>query len=182
MIYALDGIAPRIDADTWVAPDANVIGRVVLEAGASVWFGSTLRGDNEEIRVGAGSNIQENVVCHTDPGCPLVIGPDCTIGHKAMLHGCEIGAGSLIGMGAVVLNGARIGAGCLIGAGALVSEGKVIPDGGLVMGMPGKVIRILDAEARARLLASAEHYRQAMRRFRAGLEPVQGQPGRVSPR
>lgn len=169
MIYALDGISPDIVEDTWVAPDANVIGNVVLETGASVWFGCTLRGDNEEIRVGAGSNVQENVVCHTDPGCPLTIGPDCTIGHKAMLHGCTIGAGSLIGMGATVLNGAKIGAGCLIGAGALIPEGKVIPDGSLVMGMPGKVVRELDEEARARLLASADHYRQNMRRFRAGL-------------
>lgn len=172
MIYVLDGVAPRIAEDTWIAPDANVIGNVVLEAGASVWFSCTLRGDNEEIRVGAGSNVQENTVCHTDPGCPLVIGPDCTIGHKAMLHGCTIGAGSLIGMGAVVLNGARIGAGCLIGAGALIPEGKVIPDGSLVMGIPGKVVREMDAAARAGLLASAAHYRQNMRRFRAGLQPA----------
>ena len=172
MIYALDGVSPDIAEDTWIAPDANVIGNVVLETGASVWFGSTLRGDNEEIRVGAGSNVQENVIIHTDPGCPAVIGPDCTIGHKAMLHGCTIGAGSLIGMGATVLNGAKIGAGCLIGAGALIAEGKVIPDGSLVMGMPGKVVRELDEEAQAKLLASADHYRQNMRRFRAGLRPA----------
>lgn len=172
MIYQLGGVSPDIADDTWVAPDANVIGNVVLEAGASVWFGCTLRGDNEEIRVGAGSNVQENVVCHTDPGCPLVIGPDCTIGHKAMLHGCTIGAGSLIGMGATILNGAQIGAGCLIGAGALIPEGKVIPDGSLVMGVPGKIVRALDEAARTRLLASAEHYRQNMRRFRAGLAPA----------
>ncbi len=172
MIYALDGLVPVIGDDTWIAPDANIIGNVVLEAGASVWFGCTLRGDNEEIRVGAGSNVQENVVCHTDPGSPLLIGPDCTIGHKAMLHGCVIGAGSLIGMGATVLNGARIGAGCLIGAGALIPEGRVIPDGSLVMGMPGKVVRELDDAARRRLLASAEHYQQNMRRFRAGLRPA----------
>ncbi|WP_227286593.1 MULTISPECIES: gamma carbonic anhydrase family protein [Paracoccaceae] len=172
MIYALDGIAPEIAEDTWIAPDANVIGRVVLEAGASIWFGCTLRGDNEEIRVGAGSNVQENCVFHTDPGCPLRIGADCTIGHKAMLHGCTIGDGSLIGMGATVLNGAVIGKGCLIGAGALVTEGKIIPDGSLVMGAPGKVVRELDDAARAGLLASAEHYRQNMRRFRAGLAPL----------
>jgi carbonic anhydrase/acetyltransferase-like protein (isoleucine patch superfamily) len=169
MIYALGGIAPEIAEDTWVAPDANVIGRVVLEAGASVWFGCTIRGDNEEIRIGAGSNVQENCVFHTDPGCPLTIGADCTIGHKAMLHGCTIGDGSLIGMGATVLNGAKIGRGCLIGAGALVTEGKEIPDGSLVMGAPGKVVRALDEAATAGLLASAEHYRQNMRRFRAGL-------------
>jgi carbonic anhydrase/acetyltransferase-like protein (isoleucine patch superfamily) len=172
MIYALDGLTPRIADDTWVAPDANVIGNVVLEEGASVWFGCTLRGDNEEIRIGAGSNVQENVVGHTDPGCPLIIGADCTIGHKAMLHGCVIGAGSLIGMGATILNGAVIGEGCLIGAGALIPEGKVIPDGSLVMGMPGKVVRELDDAARAGLLRSAEHYRANMRRFRAGLIAV----------
>ena len=172
MIYALDGLSPTIADDTWVAPDANVIGNVVLEAGASVWFGCTLRGDNEEIRVGAGSNIQENVVCNTDPGCPLIIGSDCTIGHKAMLHGCVIGNGSLIGMGATILNGAQVGQGCLIGAGALIPEGKVIPDGSLVMGMPGKVVRELDDAARAGLLRSADHYRDNMRRFRAGLTAV----------
>ncbi len=174
MIYALDGIAPEIAADAWVAPDANLIGRVVLEAAASVWFGCTLRGDNEEIRVGAGSNVQENCVLHTDMGYPLVIGPDCTIGHKAMLHGCVIGAGSLIGMGATVLNGARIGTGCLIGAGALVTEGKEIPDGSLVMGAPGKVVRLLDEAARQRLLKSAAGYRANAARFRAGLRPVAG--------
>jgi carbonic anhydrase/acetyltransferase-like protein (isoleucine patch superfamily) len=172
MIYALDGIEPQIDPSAWVAPDANLIGRVVLEAKASVWFGCTLRGDNEEIRVGAGSNVQENAVLHTDLGYPLVIGEDCTIGHKAMLHGCAIGDGTLIGMGATILNGARIGSGCLIGACALITEGKVIPDGSLVMGAPGRVIRTLDAEARARLLASAAGYRANARRFQSGLRPV----------
>ena len=174
MIYALDGIAPEIDADAWIAPDANLIGKVVIEAGASVWFGSTLRGDNEEIRLGAGSNIQENCVLHTDMGYPLTIGADCTIGHKAMLHGCTIGAGSLIGMGATVLNGAKIGRGCLIGAGALVTEGKEIPDGSLVMGAPGRVVRDLDEAAREKLLWSARHYRDNAARFRAGLVPVTG--------
>ena len=172
MIYALDGIRPEIHPDTWVAPGAHVIGRVVLEEGASIWFGATLRGDNEEIRIGAGSNVQENCVFHTDMGYPLSVGRDCTIGHKAMLHGCTIGDGSLVGMGATILNGAVIGAGCLIGAGALIPEGKVIPDGSLVMGMPGKVVRDLDAAAQARLLASAAHYRDRMRRFRTGLTPV----------
>jgi len=169
MIYALDGVAPRIDKDTWIAPGAHVIGRVVLAPGASVWFGVTLRGDNEEIVIGAGSNVQENCVFHTDMGYPLSVGRDCTIGHKAMLHGCTIGDGSLVGMGATILNGAVIGKGCLIGAGALIPEGREIPDGSLVMGMPGKVVRTLDAEAQARLLKSAEHYRDRMRRFRAGL-------------
>ena len=172
MIYALDSIAPTIAADAWVAPDANLIGKVVLGQGASVWFGATLRGDNEEIRVGAGSNIQENCVLHTDMGYPLTVGANCTIGHKAMLHGCTIGDGSLIGMGATVLNGAQIGRGCLIGAGALITEGKQIPDFSLVMGAPGKVVRQLDAAAQAGLLDSAAHYRDNARRFAAGLRAV----------
>ncbi|NBE08352.1 gamma carbonic anhydrase family protein [Paragemmobacter ruber] len=172
MIYALDGVEPLLDPEAWVAPDANIIGRVVLEAGASVWFGATLRGDNEEIRVGAGSNVQEACVLHTDLGYPLVIGADCTIGHKAMLHGCTIGDGTLIGMGATILNGARIGRGCLIGACALITEGKEIPDGSLVMGSPGKVVRDLDAAAQARLLQSAAGYRANARRFRAGLRAL----------
>jgi carbonic anhydrase/acetyltransferase-like protein (isoleucine patch superfamily) len=171
MIYALDGIAPTFpeDQDYWVAPDANLIGNVALETATSIWFGATLRGDNEEIWVGAGSNIQENCVLHTDIGYPLHIGVNCTIGHKAMLHGCVIGDGSLIGMGATVLNGARIGAGCLIGAGALITEGKEIPDGSLVMGAPGKIIRQLDLAARTMLIRSAESYHANMRRFRDGL-------------
>ena len=172
MIYALDDIAPQIDPTAWVAPDANVIGKIVLEAGSSVWFGATLRGDNEEIRLGENSNIQENCVLHTDMGYPLVIGANCTIGHKAMLHGCTIGEGSLIGMGATILNGAKIGRGCLIGAGALVTEGKEIPDGSLVMGAPGKVVRTLDAAAQARLIQSAASYRDNARRFRAGLKAL----------
>lgn len=172
MIHALDGLAPQIDPTAWVAPGAHVIGRVVLGQASSVWFGAVLRGDNEEIRLGAGSNIQESCVLHTDMGYPLVIGADCTIGHKAMLHGCVIGDGSLIGMGATILNGARIGKGCLIGAGALVTEGKEIPDGALVMGAPGKVVRLLDAEARARLLQSAAGYRANAARFRAGLQSL----------
>jgi carbonic anhydrase/acetyltransferase-like protein (isoleucine patch superfamily) len=172
MIYALDGVVPVLHPDSWVADDANLIGKIILEEGVSVWFGVVLRGDNEEIRVGQNSNIQENCVLHTDMGFPLSIGANCTIGHKAMLHGCVIGEGSLIGMGATVLNGAQIGKGCLIGAGALITEGKVIPDGSLVMGSPGKVVRSLDAEAQAKLLKSAAGYRANMQRFRAGLKPV----------
>lgn len=170
MIYALDGIAPQIDPSAWVADTAVLIGKITLEADANIWFGATLRGDNEEIRVGRGSNVQENSVLHTDMGHPLTIGPNCTIGHKAMLHGCTIGEGSLIGMGATILNGAKIGKGCLIGAGALITEGKVIPDGSLVMGAPGKVVRQLDAEAQARLLKSAQGYQANARRFANGLK------------
>ena len=172
MIYALDGITPEIDPTAWVAPDANVIGRIVLEARSSVWFGCTLRGDNEEIRIGEGSNVQENCVLHTDMGYPLVVGPGCTIGHKAMLHGCEIGENALIGMGATVLNGAKIGRNCLIGAGALVTEGKEIPDGSLVMGAPGKVVRALDEAAVEGLRRSALGYQANAARFREGLTPL----------
>lgn len=170
MIYALDGIAPEIDESAWVAQTAVLIGKIVVEAKAGIWFGVVARGDNEEIRIGAGSNVQENSVLHTDMGYPLTIGANCTIGHKAMLHGCTIGEGTLIGMGAMIMNGAKIGRGCLIGAGALVTEGKEIPDGSLVMGAPGKVIRPLDAEAQARLIRSAESYQANAARYAKGLE------------
>ncbi len=173
-LYSLDGTSPSVpeDGEFWVAPDANVIGKVTLEQGASVWFGSTLRGDNERITVGAGSNIQESCVLHTDMGYPLTIGADCTIGHKAMLHGCTIGEGTLIGMGATVLNGAVIGNGCLIGAGALVTEGKEIPDGSLVMGAPGKVIRRLDDDARKKMRLAAKHYQENFKRYIKSLQEV----------
>ncbi len=172
--YSLDGIAPQTpeNGDFWIAPGAHVIGNVVIEAGVGIWFGCTLRGDNEQIFIGAGSNIQENTVMHTDIGYPLTIGQDCTIGHKAMLHGCTIGENSLIGMGATVLNGAKIGRNCLIGAGALVTEGKEIPDGSLVMGAPGKVVRQLGDKAIKMLGLSAQQYQINMRRFRDGLELV----------
>ncbi len=172
MIYALGEFAPEIDGSAWVAPGAHVIGKVALAARASVWFGAALRGDNEWITVGEGSNVQENCVFHTDMGFPLTVGRDCTIGHKAMLHGCTIGDQSLVGMGATVLNGAKIGRNCLIGAGALITEGKEIPDGSLVVGAPGKVIRQLDAAAIAGLRASALHYQERALRFRDELRPL----------
>ncbi|MGH1577146.1 gamma carbonic anhydrase family protein [Planktotalea sp.] len=171
-LYTLGDLTPQIDENTWIAPDANVIGNVVMEAGASIWFGSTLRGDNEVIHIGAGTNVQENTVMHTDIGYPLTIAAGCTIGHKVMLHGCTIGENSLIGMGATVLNGAKIGKNCLIGAGALITEGKVIPDGSLVMGAPGKVVRQMDDQGIAGLKASALHYQDNMRRFRADLKAL----------
>ncbi len=173
MIWELDGIAPQIADTVWIAPDAQVIGRVVIDDAASVWWGAVLRGDTEEIRIGRGTNVQELCVFHTDPGHPLTIGPDCTIGHRAILHGCTIGAGALIGMGATVLNGAVIGDGALIGAGALVAEGKEIPPGALVVGAPGRVVRILDDAARDRLLASAARYRANAARFRTGLRRIE---------
>ncbi|MEM7489482.1 MAG: gamma carbonic anhydrase family protein [Pseudomonadota bacterium] len=172
MIYALDGTAPNVAADAWVAPDANVIGNVTLATEASVWFGATLRGDNEPIVIGAGTNVQEACIVHTDLGFPCTVGRDVTVGHRVTLHGCTIGDGALIGMGATVLNGAVIGAGCLIGAGALITEGKEIPAGSLVMGAPGKVVRVLDDGARAALLDSAAGYRANAARFRAGLAAV----------
>lgn len=171
-IFALDGRNPDVNPDSWIARDANVIGGIVIEAGVSVWFGATLRGDNEVITVGAGSNIQENCVLHTDMGFPLVIGAGCTIGHKAMLHGCILGENTLIGMGATILNGAKIGKNCLIGAGALITEGKVIPDNCLVVGAPGKVARTLDEKAIQGLRKSAMHYQENMRRFRDGLTEI----------
>ncbi len=171
-VYALGEHTPQIHDDTWAAPDANLIGKVVMEQGASVWFGCTLRADHEEIRVGEGSNVQENCVMHVDPGFPLTIGKNCTIGHKVMLHGCTIGENSLIGMGAIVLNGAKIGKNCLIGAGALITEGKEIPDNSLVMGSPGKVVRQLDDAAAQRLTLSALHYQSNMRKFRDTMKAV----------
>ncbi len=173
MIWELDGVAPVLAEDVWIAPDAQVIGKVKMAPGSSAWFGAVLRGDNEPITVGENSNLQEYVVCHTDPGYPVVIGDNVTVGHKAMIHGCSIGDGSLIGMGATILNGAVVGKGCLIGAGALVTEGKEIPDGSLVMGAPGKVVRPLDPAAQEKLLDSARRYRANAARFRAGLTPVE---------
>lgn len=168
--YSLDGVAPLINPDAaWIAPTAVLVGRVIVQADASVWFGVTARGDNEPITIGVGSNVQENSVLHTDMGYPLTIGSGCTIGHKAMLHGCTIGNNTLIGMGATVLNGARIGDNCLIGAGALITENKEIPAGSLVVGAPGKVVRMLDEEAVMGLRKSAEGYVRNARRFAAGL-------------
>lgn len=172
--YSFEGREPQFpkDKDYWVAPTAVLIGDVVLESGASVWFGACARGDNERITIGAGSNVQENTVMHTDMGFPLNIGENCTIGHKAILHGCEIGNNSLIGMGAIVLNGAKIGNNCLIGAGALITEGKEIPDGSLVVGAPGKVKAQLDEDAIKSLKQSAISYQENMRRFRDGIMPI----------
>jgi carbonic anhydrase/acetyltransferase-like protein (isoleucine patch superfamily) len=172
-LHALEGIAPEVAAG-WVAPGAQLIGRVILRSQASVWFNAVLRGDNEPIVIGEGSNIQDGCVLHTDTGFPLTVGVNCTVGHLAMLHGCTIRDGVLIGMGAMVMNGARVGSGALIGAGALVTEGKEIPDGALVMGRPGKVVRMLGSDEIANLLLSAEGYRQKAERYRAGLTPAEG--------
>lgn len=172
MLYELDGHAPDVDDGAWIAPGCHLIGKVTLAAKSSVWFGCTLRGDNERLTLGEGSNIQENSVLHTDMGYPLTIGRDCTIGHKALLHGCTIGDNTLIGMGAMVMNGAVIGKNCLIGAGALITENKVIPDGSLVMGAPGKIIRTLDAAAIEGLTKSAQSYQRNAQRYRSGLKTL----------
>ncbi|PZU00631.1 gamma carbonic anhydrase family protein [Brevundimonas sp.] len=173
-VYALGDSKPQLppEGEYWVAPSASVIGNVILHANASVWFGATLRGDNDPIVVGPDSNVQDGGVLHTDLGSPLTLGRGVTVGHQAMLHGCEVGDYSLIGIGAVVLNGVRIGRNCIIGANALITEGKVIPDNSLVMGQPGKVVRDRDPAHIAVLQMSAEHYVQNWKRFAAGLRPL----------
>jgi carbonic anhydrase/acetyltransferase-like protein (isoleucine patch superfamily) len=173
-VYALGDSKPQLppEGEYWVAPSASVIGNVILHANASVWFGATLRGDNDPIVVGPDSNVQDGGVLHTDLGSPLTLGRGVTVGHQAMLHGCEVGDYSLIGIGAVVLNGVRIGRNCIIGANALITEGKVIPDNSLVMGQPGKVVRDRDPAHIAVLQMSAEHYVQNWKRFATGLKEV----------
>jgi carbonic anhydrase/acetyltransferase-like protein (isoleucine patch superfamily) len=171
-IYQLGEHAPEIDASSFVADSATVIGKVSLHANTSVWFGATLRGDNERITIGENSNVQEGTVMHTDIGYPLTVGKNVTIGHQAMLHGCTIGDGALIGIQAVILNGARIGNGCLVGAGALVTEGKEFPDNTLIIGSPAKAVRTLTADDTARLLASAGSYVQRGQLFKTQLKKI----------
>ena len=171
-LHGLDGIEPEVASSCWVAPNATLIGRVRLQMDVSIWFGAVLRGDQELIDIGARSNVQDNCVLHTDMGFPLTVGPDCTIGHQVMLHGCTIRRNSLIGIGAVVLNGAVIGENCLIGAKSLVSERKVIPPGSLVMGAPGKVVRQLTDAEIAGLTKAAEHYAANWKRYAAGLTAI----------
>lgn len=173
-VYRLGDVAPQLPAagDYWIAPNATVLGNVILHPGASVWFNVVIRGDNDPITIGANTNIQDGSILHTDDGVPLTIGEGVTVGHKAMLHGCTIGDNSLIGIGAVVLNGAKIGKNCLIGANALITEGKVIPDNSLVMGQPGKVVRELDEAAIQSLRWSAAHYVQNWKRYAEGFAPL----------
>ncbi|WP_138514895.1 gamma carbonic anhydrase family protein [Rhodoferax bucti] len=171
-LYELDGVAPRVADGAWIADSAEVMGAVEIGADASIWFGAVVRGDTETIRIGAGSNIQDASVLHADIGKPLTIGENVTVGHQVMLHGCTIGDGSLIGIGAVVLNGARIGKGCLVGAGALVTEGKEFPDGSMILGSPAKAVRGLSEEQKQGLLASARHYIANAQRFRSGLKKI----------
>ncbi len=171
-IYALDGIAPEIDPDAFVADTAVVIGRVRLAAGSGVWFGAVLRGDNEWIEIGRGSNVQDGAIIHTDIGFPCTVGANCTIGHAAILHGCTIGQGALVGMAATILNGARIGEHCLVGAGALVAEGKAFEPRSLIVGMPAKAIRTLDDQAVARIRLNADGYVANAARYRGRLTRI----------
>jgi len=173
-LYSLGDKQPRLPAEGeyWIAPNATIVGDVILHPGASIWFGTVIRGDNDPITIGADTNIQDGSVLHSDPGEPLTIGRGVTVGHMAMLHSCEIGDNCLIGIGAVILGRAKIGKNCLIGANALITEGKVIPDNSLVMGQPGKVIRELEPGQIEALKASAEHYVQNWKRYEAGLAPA----------
>lgn len=171
-LYQLDTDTPQLADGAWVADSAEVIGKVILGTNSSVWFGAVLRGDNETLHIGAGSNIQDHAILHTDIGCPLHIGDNVTIGHQAMLHGCTIGAGSLIGIQAVILNNAHIGQNCIVGAGALITEGKTFPDGSLILGSPAKAVRQLDAPTIAKLQQSALSYQNNARRFAQGLRKI----------
>lgn len=173
-IYELDGISPELphEDDYWVAPDAHVIGKVILGKDVGIWFGTVLRGDNESITIGARSNVQDSCMFHTDPGFPIKIGEGCTIGHHAIVHGAIIGENSLIGMGATLLNGAKIGKNCLVGANALVTEGKEFPDNSLIVGAPAKAVRTLGDAAAKALHKSAESYVKNFRRFSKGLRRI----------
>ncbi|MBC7484319.1 MAG: gamma carbonic anhydrase family protein [Rhizobacter sp.] len=171
-IYRLDEQTPRLAGTAWVAESAQVIGNVELAEDTSVWFGAILRGDNELLRIGKGSNVQDGAVIHSDPGFPVSLGENVSVGHRVMLHGCTVGDGSLIGIGAVVLNGAKIGRNCLVGAGALVTEGKDFPDGSMIIGSPAKAVRELTLEQIEGLRRGAVHYVQNAKRFKAGLVKI----------
>ena len=170
-LFALGDLQPLVpDNFHWIADCARLIGDVTISTDVGVWFGCVLRGDNERITVGARTNVQEHVVMHTDPGFPLTVGEGCTIGHKAMLHGCTIGDNSLVGMNATVLNGAKIGRNCIIGAGALVKENEIVPDNSLVVGIPARIVKQLSRAAEAMLTKSADHYVENAKKFSTQLK------------
>ena len=171
-VYQLDALTPRLADTAWVADSAQVIGNVDLAEGVSVWFGAVLRGDNEPMRIGRNSNVQDGSVLHSDLGSPLTLGENVTVGHQVMLHGCTVGDGSLVGIKAVVLNGAKIGKNCLVGAGALVTEGKEFADGSMILGSPAKVVRQLTSEQIEGLRRAAAHYVSNARRYAAGLKKI----------
>ena len=173
-VYALGEISPRLpeSGNFWVAPDAQVMGNIVLLENASIWFAAVLRGDNETITIGENSNVQDGSILHTDVGFPMRLGKNVTVGHQAMLHGCTVGDNSLVGIGATILNGAKIGKNCLIGAHALVGEGKEIPDNSMVLGMPGKVVRELGEDNEKMMIASAAHYVENWQRYKRDLKKI----------
>jgi carbonic anhydrase/acetyltransferase-like protein (isoleucine patch superfamily) len=179
-IYSLNGCSSDLADESWVAPTAVLIGRVRLKREASVWFGSVLRADDEPIEIGERSNVQDNCVFHVDPGYPLTVGDDCTIGHHAMLHGCTIGSNTLIGMCATILNGARIGRNCLVGANALITENKIIPDNSVVMGAPGRVIREIDEPGARALTQGAALYVARWRRYACELAQDEARTTHIS--
>ncbi len=166
MIYDLEKNVPEISADSWIAPNAIIIGKVKLEKNSSIWFNAVLRGDIEKIIIGENSNIQDGSVLHTDPGCPLTVGKGVTVGHMVMLHGCEISDDTLIGIGSTILNKAKIGKNCIIGANTLVTENKVIPDNSLVLGSPGKVVRKVTDEEIKVIRENAKHYVKNSKRYK----------------
>lgn len=172
MLFSLENRTPELAPDSWVAPSASVIGTVTLGSRASVWFNCVLRGDTDHIVIGDDTNIQDGSVLHTDAGIRLTIGRGCTVGHKVMLHGCDIGDNTLIGIGAVVLNRARIGNNCIVAAGALVTEGKQFPDGVMIMGTPAKVVRELTAPEIKLLSGMAQHYVSNATRYRTQLKSI----------
>jgi carbonic anhydrase/acetyltransferase-like protein (isoleucine patch superfamily) len=174
MIYELDGQKPELPEEGryWIAPNASVIGKVRLKTDTSVWFGAVMRGDNEWIELGERSQIQDNATLHVDPGYPMTIGPNCVIGHNVILHGCTIGANTLIGMGAILLNGSKIGDNCLVGAGALITEGKTFPERSLIVGSPARAVRTLDDEAIKMIAGGAEIYVRRFKQFAKTLKPV----------
>lgn len=173
-IYDLDGVKPQLpaDGDYFIADTAQVIGNVRLQKGASVWFGTVIRGDNELIDIGEGSSVQDNCTLHTDPGFPITIGKNCSIGHNAIVHGCTVEDGALIGMGAIIMNGARIGKECVVGAGTLITEGKAFPERSLIVGAPARVLRTLSEDDVKTLTRAAPHYAKNAVRFKAGLKKI----------
>ena len=171
-VYELDGVAPRIAASAWVADSAQVMGEVEIGENSSLWFGAIVRGDTETIRIGDNTNIQDGSVLHADVGMPLTIGNNVTVGHQVMLHGCTVGDGALIGIGAIVLNGAKIGKGCIVGAGALVTEGKEFPDGSMILGSPAKAVRELTPAQKEGLIKSAIHYVENAELYKMGLKKI----------
>lgn len=172
MIYSLGDKTPSIDSQSWIAPNAIVIGDVEIRRDASIWFNAIVRGDCDKIVIGEGSNIQDGAVLHTDPGVKLAIGKHVTVGHLVMLHGCEIGDNSLVGIGSIILNNAKIGKNCLIGANTLITEGKVIPDNSMVMGAPGKVVREVSEQQLQAMLAGSHHYVENWKRYAKGLKRI----------